>query len=103
MGIVGSRHPHFLVEWYRPAVVVEPLDVSVSRLIECAAAISAGGSPVNLRATLAIPSDEMVFAVFDSASKQSVAEVCRRAGCPAQRVTAVVDARFWRDSWCENS
>lgn len=99
MGIVGPPLPHFLAEWYRPAVVDEPLDLSVSRLIECAAAISAGGSPVNLRATLAIPGDEMVLAVFDSASGQSVAEVCRQAGCPAQRVSAVVDARFWRDSW----
>jgi hypothetical protein len=98
MSIAGPALEHFLVEWYRPAIADEPLDLSVARLINCAASISAAGSPVSLLATLAVPSDEIVLAVFDSASEQSVAEVCRQAGCPAQRVTAAVDARFWRES-----
>jgi hypothetical protein len=98
MSIAGPALEHFLVEWYRPAIADEPLDLSVARLINCAASISAAGSPVSLLATLAVPSDEIVLAVFDSASQQSVAEVCRQAGCPAQRVTAAVDARFWRKS-----
>jgi hypothetical protein len=98
MSIAGPALEHFLVEWYRPAIADEPLDLSVARLIQCAASISAAGSPVSLLATLAVPSDEIVLAVFDSASEQSVAEVCRQAGCPAQRVTADVDARFWRES-----
>jgi hypothetical protein len=98
MGIAGPPLAHFLVEWYRPAIAEEPLDLSVARLIRCAASISAPGSPVNLLATLAVPSDEIVFAVFDSASEQSVAEVCRQAGCPAQRVTSAVDAQFWSES-----
>jgi hypothetical protein len=97
MSIAGPALEHFLVEWYRPAIADEPLDLSVARLINCAASISAAGSPVSLLATLAVPSDEIVLAVFDSASEQSVAEVCRQAGCPAQRVTAAVDARFWRE------
>jgi hypothetical protein len=98
MTIAGPALEHFLVEWYRPAIADEPLDLSVARLIECAASVSASGSPVSLLATLAIPSDEIVLAVFDSASEQSVADVCREAGFPAQRVTAAVDARFWRKS-----
>jgi hypothetical protein len=99
MGIARPPCPHYLVEWYRPAIADEPLDRSVSRLIECAASVSAAGSPVNLLATVAVPSDEIVFALFDSASEQSVAEVCRQAGCPAQRVSAAVDARLWREPW----
>jgi hypothetical protein len=98
VSIAGPALEHFLVEWYRPAIADEPLDLSVARLIECAESITAAGSPVNLLATLAVPSDEIVFAVFDSASEQSVADVCREAGCPAQRLTAAVDARFWRKS-----
>jgi hypothetical protein len=98
MGIAGPTLPHFLVEWYRPRISEEPLDQSVSRLISCAASISAAGSPVNLLATLAVPTDEIVLAVFGSASEQTVAEVCRQAGCPAQRLTAAVEARFWRGS-----
>jgi hypothetical protein len=87
--------PHYLVEWYRSAIADEPLDHSVARLIQCAASMSAAGAPVNLLATLAVPTDEIVLAVFDSASELSVVEVCRQAGCPAQRLTAAVDARFW--------
>jgi spore coat polysaccharide biosynthesis predicted glycosyltransferase SpsG len=98
MGIAGAPLPHFLVEWYRPTIAEEPLEDSVARLIRCAASISAAGSPVHLLATLAVPSDEIVLAVFDSAAERTVAEVCRQAGCPAQRVTTAVDARFWRGS-----
>jgi hypothetical protein len=87
--------PHFLVEWYRPAIADETLDQSVARLIRCAASISAAGSPVQLIATLAVPNDEIVLAIFGSAAEQAVAEVCRQAGFPAQRLTAAVDARFW--------
>jgi hypothetical protein len=94
MGNIGPQ-THFLVEWYRPALADEPLDISVARLIECAESMSAAGSPVCLRATLATPADEVVLAVFGSADPQSVAEVCRRAGCPPQRLTSHVDARFW--------
>ena len=96
MGFTGPPHSHFLVEWYRPTIAEKQFDLSVARLIRCAASISATGSLVHLLATLAVPGDEIVLAVFDSASEQSVAEVCRQAGCPAQRLTAAVDARFWR-------
>ena len=64
-------------------------------LTEHAEVVSAVGTPVHLRATFATPTDEIVLAVFDSAAEHAVAEVCRRAGCPAQRLTTHVDARFW--------
>lgn len=89
---------HILAEWYRSAITDEPLGRSIARIIQSAAAVSASGRPVTLRATLAIPDDEIVFAVFDSASEQTVAQVCREAGCPAQRLTAGIDIRFWRRS-----
>jgi hypothetical protein len=94
MGVAGSL-TYFLVEWYRSALADEPFDASVARLVECAESLSAAGSPVRLRATFATQADEVVLAIFDSASERAVAEVCRRAGCPAQRLTAHVDARFW--------
>jgi hypothetical protein len=96
MGVPRPPRAHFLVEWYRPAVADEPLDLSIERLIHCAASVSAAGFPVNLLATVSVPRDEVVFAIFDSVSEQSVAEVCRRSGYPAQRMSASVDARFWR-------
>jgi hypothetical protein len=97
MTTAGPALEHFLVEWHRPAIADEPLDRSVARLMECAATVSAAGSPVGLLATLAVPDDEIVLAVFDSASEQSVVEVCRRAGCPAHRLTAAVHARIWHE------
>ena len=96
MGTAGPALPNFLVEWYRPAIAEEPLDESVARLIRCAASISAAGSEVHLLATVAVPNDEIVLAVFGSAAEQSVVEVCSQAGFPAQRLTASVDARFWQ-------
>lgn len=85
----------FLVEWYRSALAEEPLDVSVTRLIEHAETMSAVGTPVHLRATFVTATDEIVLAVFDSATEDAVVEVCRRAGCPVQRLTAHIEARFW--------
>jgi hypothetical protein len=85
----------FLVEWYRSALAEEPLDVIVARLIEHAETMAAVGTPVHLRATFATATDEIVLAVFDSVTEDAVAEVCRRAYCPAQRLTAHVEARFW--------
>jgi hypothetical protein len=95
MGIAGPSQARYLVEWYRPAIADEPLDLSVARLIDCADSASAAGTPVHLVATFAVPDDEIVFAVFDSASEQTVSDVCSQAGCPAHRLTAPVDARFW--------
>jgi len=85
----------FLVEWYRSALAEEPLDISLARLIEHAETMSAGGTPVHLRATFATATDEIVLAVFDADSEHAVTEVCRRAGCPAQRLTPHIEARFW--------
>jgi len=98
MSIAGPALEHFLVEWYRPAIVDEPLEASIARLIDCAESVSASGTPVHLLATFAVPNDEIVFAVFDSASEQTVLDLCRQAGCPANRLTAPIDARFWRET-----
>jgi hypothetical protein len=85
---------HFLVEWYRPDAASGGFDDKVSRLAECAASASAGGAPVHLLVTLAVPGDEVAFGVFDAHSAGAVAEVCGRAGIPPQRLTPVVNARF---------
>lgn len=41
--------------------------------------------------TLAVPTDEVVFGVFDAESAELVALTCQRAGHPAERLSAVVD------------
>lgn len=94
MSITGPRRPHFLVEWYRPDVADDVFDHRLAKLAECADSLSAGGAPVQLLATLAVPSDEVAFAVFNAGSAQTVAQVCDLAGIPAQRLTPAINAHF---------
>ena len=47
---------------------------------------------------LAVPTDEVVFGVFAAGTADVVAQTCRQAGVPAQRLTAAIDARIARRS-----
>lgn len=94
MSTSGPRRPHFLVEWYRPDVADEVFDHSLAKLGACADSLSAGGEPVQLLVTLAVPGDEVAFGVFHAGSAQTVAQVCDLAGIPAQRLTPAVNAYF---------
>jgi len=93
--------PHlscYLVEWYRPELGAEPLEHTDAALDECAASMSAEGCPVQLLMTLAVPTDEVVFAVFTAGSAHLVSQVCQRAGVPAQRLSAATAGRPARRS-----
>jgi hypothetical protein len=90
MNAAEERKLRFLAEWYRPDVGGEAFDRNVDRLVEYAASTSSGGAPVHVLVTVSVPSDEVAFAVFDGASAQAIAELCERAGIPAQRVTPAV-------------
>ena len=83
----------YLAEWYRPELTEELLDNTVARLDECVRAICAAGSPVQLLTALAVPNDELIFGIFAAGTKQVVAQVCRQAGIPAQRISPAIDAR----------
>ena len=83
--------PGFLVEWYHSAINEEPLDDTAARLNECAVLISAQGAPVRLRNLLAVPTDEVLFAVCTAGSASIVAQTCDRAGIPALRVTTATE------------
>jgi hypothetical protein len=96
MGIRDPRQPCYLVEWYEPELIDECLELTAAKLDECAASMSADGSPVELLMTLAVPTDEVVFGLFMAGSAQIVSQACLRAGVPAQRVT--VASRLARSS-----
>lgn len=87
MGI-GSPRPCFLVEWYAPRPT--DIDETCRVLRESLASTAAIGSAVQLLMTIAVPGDEVVFAVFGAESADSVIEACRHAGVPAQRLSAAV-------------
>jgi hypothetical protein len=81
----------FLAEWYGPRPVGDTLAHTTAKLDECAVAVTAQGSPVRLLMTLALPSDEVMFALFDAPSADDVARICDQAGIPAERLTPAVD------------
>ncbi|HZU45919.1 MAG TPA: hypothetical protein VFA16_01480 [Mycobacterium sp.] len=92
MSISESDLLCYLVEWYRPELTAESLDHTAAMVSETAARMRAEGSAVRLMMTLAVPADEVLFAVFSARSAHIVSEACRRAGVPAQRVSSAVSA-----------
>ena len=67
MGASEWQQTCYLVEWYRPSITGELLDHTIDQLDECAASLSSKGSLVQLLMTLAVPSDDVVFGVFEAA------------------------------------
>ncbi|MDT5011770.1 MAG: hypothetical protein QOH57_3387 [Mycobacterium sp.] len=88
----------FIAEWYR-LELGDYLDRAVATIEACASATANEDSSVKLLAMLAVPTDEVVFGIFAAGSSDAVAEVCDRAGLPAQRLTAAFDAR--RHAGCQ--
>jgi hypothetical protein len=83
--------PCYLVEWYHSAATEEALDDTAARLKNSAVSMSAHGSSVRLLNLLAVPTDEVLFAVFTADSATVVEETCDHAGIPAQRVTTATE------------
>lgn len=81
-----------LVEWYRPDFTVAGVDEMVASL-EMATANSISGD-VRLIVSMSVPSDEVLYAVFEASSTEAIVDVCHSAGLPPQRVTTHVDARI---------
>lgn len=83
--------PHmscYLVEWYRPELADDTPVYTPASFDECAASITAADPSVRLLMTLAVPTDEVVFAVFAANSAELVAQACDRAGIPAERLSS---------------
>ncbi len=91
MGVTTLRVPCFLVEWYRPDLIADRFEVGRVTLDEVMASWSADRTPVRLLLTLTVPDDQVVFGVVTADSADIVAQVCQRAGVPAERITAAVD------------
>ncbi|OBA88653.1 hypothetical protein A5662_25000 [Mycobacteriaceae bacterium 1482268.1] len=88
--------PCYLVEWYHSAATEEPLDDTAARLKDSAVLMSAQGPPVRLLNLLAVPTDEVLFAVFTAESASAVTQTCDQAGLPAQRVTTATEVDLLR-------
>jgi hypothetical protein len=84
----------YLVEWYRPSLEPQVIDTVVARLDLATAGMCAEGTPVRLLMTLAVPSDEVLYAVFAANSPELVQTACARAGAQPDRMSLDVDARI---------
>jgi hypothetical protein len=85
--------PSHLAEWYRSDLT----DASVAEMVatlESATAVEDPDQPVRLILSMSVPTDEVLYAVFDAVSAAAVVDVCERAGLPPQRVTADVGTRI---------
>jgi hypothetical protein len=89
---------YYLAEWYLPELTERSVDDIVAKLDIAATAISDEGRPVVLLVTLAVPTDEVLYGVFDANSPEVVTLACDRAGVPHQRLSPHVDTRIRRDS-----
>ncbi len=87
MGSQESPLPCFLVEWYGAELTAEVLERTAAELTRAAV------TDTRLVMTLAVPTDDVVFAVFAAESAAVVQEACSMAGYPALRVTAAIAAR----------
>jgi len=53
--------------------------------------LSREGTPVHYVRTTSVPNDETCFHVFESAGKEAVGEVCRRAGIGSARIVQALE------------
>jgi hypothetical protein len=85
---------YYLAEWYLPELTDKLVDDMVAKLDEAALAISSEGGPIRLLATLAVPSDEVLYGVFGAQSPDIVSRTCLQAGVPHQRLSGDVGTRI---------
>jgi hypothetical protein len=89
--------PCFLVEWYRPELRADDLDLIAAKLDATIESLRADGPPVQRVMLLALPSDEVVFGVFTAPSAADVAQACQLAGVSAERLTPGVTQPPWAE------
>ena len=90
----GHSATNFLAEWYLADLVEATVDDITTRIRTATEVTTAEGVPIRLVATLAVPSDEVLYGLFDAASSEAVVAACRRAGFPQQRLSCDVLTRF---------
>jgi muconolactone delta-isomerase len=84
---------NFLAEWYLPDLADAAVDDIMARLRTAATELTSGGARVRLVATLSVPTDEVLYGVFDADSPDAVVATCEHAGLPHQRLSADVVTR----------
>jgi hypothetical protein len=84
----------YLAEWYLPELTERSVDDIVARLDAAALALTSAGTPVRLLVTLSVPTDEVLYGVFDARSRDIVSKACLEAGAPYQRLSEDIGTRI---------
>jgi hypothetical protein len=85
---------YYLAEWYLTELTEHSVDDIVAKLDVATGAVTGEGRRVRLLVTLAVPTDEVLFGVFDAESADIVTSTCHRAGLPHQRLSDLVGTRI---------
>lgn len=81
----------YLAEWYNSQLQGRAIAEVVQSLRRSLAALPSAVHPPELLYALAVPQEAYAFGVFSADSADAVAELCQKAGLPADRVSAAVE------------
>lgn len=81
----------YLVEAYLPRSHARDARAAGRDARAAAEELSREGRPVRYLRTTFLPNDETCFHVFESADKDAVSEVCRRAGIGSARIVQALE------------
>jgi|SRR5262245_34282443 len=76
----------YVAECFWPDVDQEDVDRAADRIQRSAAEMTSEGRRVSFAGSILMPSDEIVFYLFDGDSVEDVREACVRAEIPLERV-----------------
>jgi len=81
----------YLVEAYMPQSRARDARAAGRDARLAAEQLAREGTPVHYVRTTFVPNDETCFHVFESADKETVGEVCRRAGIGSARIVQALE------------
>ncbi len=86
--------PCYLAEWYRADFSRGAVEQLVTALRAASEDSYGESTKVRLVAAVAVPADEVLYAVFAATSSETITEACGRVGMPPERLTADVGVWF---------
>jgi hypothetical protein len=93
----------FLAELYLSRSAQDELGRRSEIVRQAAEQLTAEGKQISYERTLFVPEDESCFYVFTGQQTDDVAEVCRRAGIPYERITEAVGPEAATESRSDNA
>jgi hypothetical protein len=94
MNEISAEPTCYLAEWYLPELTEQSVDDLVARLDAAAVVVTDEGTPVRLLVTLSVPTDEVLYGVFNAHSRDVVSRTCLQAGSPHQRLSDDIGTRI---------